>query len=517
MKKIISLCLAAILLLSVCIPTVLAAEGSGTENVSPDALAAQALYDAGMFRGTADGFELERAPSRLEAAVMFVRLYGAEDAAKSAYEAGETAHPFQDVAAWGAPYVAWLYTNGLTRGVSQTAFGAARKCTAKEYAAFLLRALGWQDGTDFAYADTLAFAAKQGLSCDGFYGGTFLRGDLALMSWFALFCKEKGGEQTLLHTLTERGVVTEEAERTLGSEQQKRGVSLCEDGLLLDAAKWRQVSANMDLSVRFEGVQDEDGEAAVEKLSLSSLTQTQPDGRVCVRTDRLRELIASWADPYTATGVPFRFDSYVKGMTEIDFLICDYRLDSDALLQMLLRQLMSGQSAVLDAPVGCYRGGARFDLGDTYVEVDFDNQQLTFFKNGKMLLNSNVVTGRLRGRETPTGLYYSHNKLRNCTLTGSDFCVFVKYWISIIYDVIGFHDASWRTEFGGDCYVNDGSHGCINVPEENMRILFANLDDGTPVLMYGENRWYEPGSDDSPATKNLLRGQTAVDPVTPEG
>ena len=27
---------------------------------------------------------------------------------------------------------------------------------------------------------------------------------------------------------------------------------------------------------------------------------------------------------------------------------------------------------------------------------------------------------------------------------------------------IGFHDASWRDEFGGDIYLTDGSHGCIN-------------------------------------------------------
>ena len=45
---------------------------------------AEDLSAIGMFRGTANGFELDRAPTRSEAAIMLVRLYGAEDTAKAA-------------------------------------------------------------------------------------------------------------------------------------------------------------------------------------------------------------------------------------------------------------------------------------------------------------------------------------------------------------------------------------------------------------------------------------------------
>ena len=38
--------------------------------------------------------------------------------------------------------------------------------------------------------------------------------------------------------------------------------------------------------------------------------------------------------------------------------------------------------------------------------------------------------------------------------------------------------------------------------------IFNNIDDGTPVLIFGQNAWYQPGSADSPATKNPLRGTT---------
>ena len=42
---------------------------------------AEDLAAIGMFRGTASGFELDRAPTRSEAAIMLVRLYGAEEQA----------------------------------------------------------------------------------------------------------------------------------------------------------------------------------------------------------------------------------------------------------------------------------------------------------------------------------------------------------------------------------------------------------------------------------------------------
>lgn len=150
---------------------------------TPEQLAAEALSTIGVFRGTGNGFALDRAPTRLEAAAMLVRLYGAEEAAQTAFENGEISHPFTDVSGWAEPYIAWLYANSLTRGVGENTFGSTRSCSAQNYAVFLLRALGYADGEDFTYADALAFAADCGVYTDGLFSGTFTRGDLALMTW----------------------------------------------------------------------------------------------------------------------------------------------------------------------------------------------------------------------------------------------------------------------------------------------------------------------------------------------
>ena len=154
MKRILTI-LAATLLLT--------AAMAGTASASSYDSIAEELSAIGVFRGTAGGFELDRAPTRSEAAIMLVRLYGAEDEAKAAYEAGEISMPFTDVSETAAPSVAWLYSQGITNGTSATTFGASSPCSAKMYCAFLLRALGYEDGVDFLYADTLDFAMLHGL------------------------------------------------------------------------------------------------------------------------------------------------------------------------------------------------------------------------------------------------------------------------------------------------------------------------------------------------------------------
>ena len=70
--------------------------------VSPQSCAEE-LSAIDVFRGTDTGFELDRAPKRSEAAVMLVRLYGAEEEAQALFAGGEISHPFEDGNTWAAP------------------------------------------------------------------------------------------------------------------------------------------------------------------------------------------------------------------------------------------------------------------------------------------------------------------------------------------------------------------------------------------------------------------------------
>ena len=177
--------------------------------------AAQDLSAIGMFRGTASGFELDRAPKRSEAAIMLVRLYGAEEEAKAAYDAGQISHPFTDVSDFTSPYVAWLYNKGITKGATATTFGSAGPCSAKMYCAFLLRALGYEDGVDFQYADTLEFAQQKGFYDPTMFAGDFLRDDQAALTYQGLATDLKDGSTYLLDSLVKSGAVDAESAKPM--------------------------------------------------------------------------------------------------------------------------------------------------------------------------------------------------------------------------------------------------------------------------------------------------------------
>ncbi len=477
--------------------------------------AAQELCAVDVFRGTggAKGFDLDRAPTRREAAVMLVRLYGAEQTAESEFASGISSHPFADGNDWSAPYIAWLYTHGLTKGMSETSFGADRPCSAKDYAVFLLRALGYRDNIDFTYAQAEQFAQTAGFYDPRFYGGEFLRGDLALMTYFALAAKTADSSDTLLDSLVKSGAIDEDAARPLQQKLRTDNHAIfTEDGMALDAAAWRNAMADQQISVVINNgssVLTSGTEVLTEDI-LAELLVPDGSGRLILQNDALNRLLAGWEEKYNVNNVPYQLDSYVKGITSIDFIKRNYAVDRPLILKQLMQKLWLMEGGTIEAPLYCYDwSGQRFDFARTHVEVDIDNQQLTFIKNGEVIVNTNIVTGAINGHQTPVGLYTAHGKETNATLTGEDYSVFVKYWVSVIGNSIGLHDASWRSNFGSDYYVYGGSHGCINIPEWAMVKIFFNIDEGTPVLIHGRNQWYEPFSGNSPATKNPLRGTTA--------
>ena len=167
------------------------------------------LKDMGLFRGTTQGYELDRAPTRGEAAAMLVRLLGKEAEAKTL----DYTAPFTDLAGWEKPYVQYLYENGLTKGASATTFAPGQRCTAQMYATFLLRALGYTEADgDFAYASAVAFAEQTGVY-DAITIDTvdFLRDDVAAASYTALSINPKGASDTLLTTLVQEGAVDAKA------------------------------------------------------------------------------------------------------------------------------------------------------------------------------------------------------------------------------------------------------------------------------------------------------------------
>ncbi|MBW9173984.1 L,D-transpeptidase/peptidoglycan binding protein [Clostridium estertheticum] len=124
------------------------------------------------------------------------------------------------------------------------------------------------------------------------------------------------------------------------------------------------------------------------------------------------------------------------------------------------------------------------DIGNTYVELNLTNQHLWFYKNGKLIADGDVVTGKpTKDRVTPPGIYKLKYKAKNATLKGEGYSTPVSVFMPF-NGGIGIHDATWQSKFGGQIYFTKGSHGCVNSPPALAQKIYDNIDAGTPVVCY---------------------------------
>ena len=158
---------------------------------------ANALKTLGLFRGGdvlfGSGYALEEIPTRIQGLIMFIRLLGEESAAL-AFSGG--AYSFPDVPAWAAPYVAYAYGKGYTKGIEgpdgegRVYFGTTNTLSGREYVTFLLRAMGYRDGEDFRWDTSVGDARTLGVLTDGevalLNGSAFLRAQVAYLSFYAM-------------------------------------------------------------------------------------------------------------------------------------------------------------------------------------------------------------------------------------------------------------------------------------------------------------------------------------------
>ena len=121
----------------------------------------------------------------------------------------------------------------------------------------------------------------------------------------------------------------------------------------------------------------------------------------------------------------------------------------------------------------------------TYVDVDITNQTMTLFVNGLPILSSPCVTGTPKNdRSTPKGAFYIMEKIPGKRLKGDTWDVWVDRWMKFTSGSVGLHDASWRKKFGGNIYLSNGSHGCVNLPKDVAYTLYDMVVVGTPVVVH---------------------------------
>ncbi len=125
------------------------------------------------------------------------------------------------------------------------------------------------------------------------------------------------------------------------------------------------------------------------------------------------------------------------------------------------------------------------DIGDSYVEIDLTSQHLWVYNDGQLVEETDFVSGNVsRGYNTPVGVYGITYKERNTTLRGANYASKVSFWMPFNGNV-GMHDASWRSSFGANIYLTNGSHGCVNLPSKKAEVIYGYVEQGEPVIVYG--------------------------------
>lgn len=211
------------------------------------------------------------------------------------------------------------------------------------------------------------------------------------------------------------------------------------------------------------------------------------EGELVVSADSIRTWVEQLAGQYDTVDAARDFQTTQGRVVQVSYNTYGTQLDVEAEVEFLKEALQYERDEPLIHRPSYIREGYRRgldDIGNTYIEVDMGQQHMYYYQDGECLISVDVVTGNARRRwNTPEGINYVYNKQRNRTLRGEGYATPVKYWMPVVGSV-GIHDADWRREFGGEIYLTNGSHGCINTPPDVMSELYELVEIGTPVIMF---------------------------------
>lgn len=230
------------------------------------------------------------------------------------------------------------------------------------------------------------------------------------------------------------------------------------------------------------------------------------DGEVYVSSSEVISYVKNLASKYdTATKAKSLHTSYGKTV-KITGGSYGWRIDQSAEADELASIIRSGENKEREP---LYKQKAASfgdnDYGNTYVEVNLTAQHLYFYKDGKLVLDSDFVSGNeSKGWSTPAGIYSLSYKQKDATLKGEDYRTPVSYWMPFNGN-IGFHDATWRKQFGGSIYKTSGSHGCVNLPPAIAKTLYENIPAKVPVLCY-----QLPGTESKTTSNGTTKTETAA-------
>ncbi|SET14991.1 L,D-transpeptidase family protein [[Clostridium] polysaccharolyticum] len=225
-----------------------------------------------------------------------------------------------------------------------------------------------------------------------------------------------------------------------------------------------------------------------DKTHIQDWLEVDDSFQVTFNHEKVRAYVDSIARIYNTFGKTRDFIDHNGNIIEVTGGDYGWLIDRAAETARLIKLVQKGKNVQIEPTYSQVARSRNInDIGDSYVEIDLSLQHIWVYKNGKLIVESDCVTGNSsRGFDTPTGIYQITYKEHNATLVGENYSSDVTYWMPFYYN-IGLHDAPWRNSFGGSIYKRSGSHGCVNLPPDVAEKVFATVEKGTPIVCYQSN------------------------------
>lgn len=223
-------------------------------------------------------------------------------------------------------------------------------------------------------------------------------------------------------------------------------------------------------------------------LICSWLIVDKENNSVQLSEDSVKEYISQLAAKYNTIYRDRNFTTTSGETVKLEHNEYGYMIDQNAEFEQLYGELGSGESIERE-PVyskSGYKRNGKDDLMGTYIEVSLEQQHLWLYKDGALITETDIVSGK-PGKDTETykGAWPIAYKKSPHTLSSDiyGYRVAVTYWMPFVYGQ-GLHDLESRSSFGGDIYKTNGSHGCVNLPKDQAKIIYDTIDAGYPIILY---------------------------------
>ncbi|MDD6212884.1 MAG: L,D-transpeptidase family protein [Clostridiales bacterium] len=262
---------------------------------------------------------------------------------------------------------------------------------------------------------------------------------------------------------------------------------------------------------------DDAGSESLEMTEIQKCLKLDDDCILQFDTTPLKEWVKGLADKYDTYGKSHEFYTTSGFNIQVNGGTYGWKMDQDATVAAIQTALLAGErwheEPTYSQKAESHTGS---DVGNTYIEVNLNSQKMYYYENGVLLISSNVVSGDVSdGNITPTGVYMIYSMERDYVLKGENnsYNTKVSYWMPF-YGGYGFHDASWRDSFGGDIYLTNGSHGCVNLPSSVAAELYSSISEGTPVIIFGGETSYTDVPESSTTQTSTTQAHATQAPTT---